>query len=52
MPALMAERSGSGMLLMIHSRMRNTDRTKNSVAEINTAPRATCQLWPRCRTTV
>ncbi len=51
-PAAMAERRGRGMLLMIHSRMRKIDRMKNITAEMNTAPSATCQLWPMCSTTV
>ncbi|MNU01110.1 hypothetical protein D3C72_2444190 [compost metagenome] len=51
-PAAMAERSGNGMLLTIHSRMRKIDSRKNNTAEMNTAPRATCQVWPICRTTV
>ena len=51
-PAAIAERSGRGMLLMIHSRMRKIDSRKNMVAEMNTAPSATCQLWPMCSTTV
>ena len=25
---------------------------KNNTAEMNTAPSATCQVWPMCRTTV
>ncbi|MDT4841587.1 hypothetical protein FQZ97_754470 [compost metagenome] len=52
MPAAIAERRASGMLLMIHSRMRKIDRMKNITAERNTAPSATCQLWPMCSTTV
>ncbi|MNN53778.1 hypothetical protein D3C81_1685580 [compost metagenome] len=52
MPAAMAERSGNGMLLMIHSRMRKIDSRKKHTAEMNTAPSATCQVWPMCRTTV
>ncbi|MCY1349099.1 hypothetical protein D9M69_352720 [compost metagenome] len=52
MPAAMAERSSSGMLLMIHSRILKIDSRKNMQAERNTAPRATCQVWPICRTTV
>ncbi|MCY1440365.1 hypothetical protein D9M71_566370 [compost metagenome] len=51
-PAAIAERSGSGMLLTIHSRMRKIDSRKKHTAEMNTAPRATCQVWPMCRTTV
>ena len=42
--ALMAERSGSGMLLMIHSRMRKIDSRKKHTAEMNTAPSATCWI--------
>ncbi|CAH0292518.1 hypothetical protein SRABI66_04307 [Stenotrophomonas lactitubi] len=52
MPAAIAERRGRGMALMIHSRMRKIDSRKNSTAEMNTAPSATCQVWPMCRTTV
>ncbi|MNJ04011.1 hypothetical protein D3C73_1645810 [compost metagenome] len=52
MPAAMAERSGSGMLFTIHSRMRKIDSRKNITAERNTAPNATCQVCPMCRTTV
>ncbi|MNN66142.1 hypothetical protein D3C81_1816990 [compost metagenome] len=52
MPAAIAERSSRGMLLMIHSRMRKIEIRKNMHAERNTAPSATCQVWPMCRTTV
>ncbi|MCY1455205.1 hypothetical protein D9M71_723220 [compost metagenome] len=51
-PAAIAERSGNGMLLTIHSRMRKIDSRKKHTAEMNTAPNATCQVWPMCRTTV
>lgn len=51
-PAAIAERSGRGMLLMIHSRILKIDSRKNNTAEMNTAPSATCQVWPMCRTTV
>ncbi|MNN65201.1 hypothetical protein D3C81_1806830 [compost metagenome] len=51
-PAAMAERSGSGMLFTIHSRIRKIDNRKNITADRNTAPSATCQVWPMCRTTV
>ena len=44
MPALIAVRSGSGMLWMIHSRMRKIDRAKNSRPDRNTAPRPTCHV--------
>ncbi|MCY1466580.1 hypothetical protein D9M71_849270 [compost metagenome] len=51
-PAAIAERSGSGMLFTIHSRMRKIDSRKNITADRNTAPSATCQVWPMCSTTV
>ena len=43
-PAPMAKRRLMGMLLSNHSRMRDRLMIMNSTPEMNTAPRAICQL--------
>ncbi|MCY1541931.1 hypothetical protein D9M68_776480 [compost metagenome] len=52
MPAAMPARRAMGMLLMIHSRILKSDKAKKITPERNTAPSATCQVWPMVRTTV
>jgi hypothetical protein len=51
-PAAMPARRARGMLLMIHSRILKIDSRKKITPERNTAPRATCQVWPMVSTTV
>ena len=52
MPAEMASFSDFGIALKIHSRTGSTLNIRNSTPDRNTAPSATCQLWPIWPTTV
>jgi hypothetical protein len=51
MPAEMPSFRERGMALISHSRIGSTDSAMKISPEMNTAPRALCQLWPRPSTT-
>ena len=52
MPAEMPSLKLRGMALISHSRTGTTLRIRNTTPDRNTAPSATCHVWPMPSTTV